>query len=519
MPKNLILCSDGTGNKGGTGSDTNVYRIYHAIKAASKDDPREQRTFYDDGVGTATNSVARAIGGATGVGFRANVRNLYEFAGRHYEDGDDIYAFGFSRGAATIRAFAGMVNHCGLVLRSASKDEEDFQSQIDAASRFYASRGSKFTVGALLDFFSRSKKYEGRKVRIEFLGVWDTVSALGFPQVPALDALANFFHRHDFHDLEPTPVVKNVLHAVAVDDERRTFWPLIWNENGFTSEQHIEQVWFPGMHSNVGGGYPRAGLANITLDWMITRLDMHRASFEDGSRGLRLEESFRLDVREGINASGKMMDSRGGFALMYRYQPRPITGLCEGKLRDDAPIQIHSSVVRRMELRTAGYTPGQIPGRFDVVESRGTERKPVDLGAQEGGAETRPWKPLRTKIDASIGSRITLYWIFLLTTIALVATSLVFWVSETQYPNPTDAWRDASWMNWFLAHVTDMLRYVLPDVFNNIVNYGFLAQPAWGAGFVGVAAVYWVLRAQFRKLSDRVLETARVFVLDRWAND
>ena len=115
MAKSIILCSDGTGNKGGTGSDTNVFKLYHAIKGGPN--KRDQISFYDNGVGTASFSVLRGIGGATGLGFRRNVRDLYEFASRHYMAGDDIYGFGFSRGAATFRAFAGMVYHCGLVQR------------------------------------------------------------------------------------------------------------------------------------------------------------------------------------------------------------------------------------------------------------------------------------------------------------------------------------------------------------------------------------------------------------------
>ncbi len=101
MGRNIVLFSDGTGNKGGTGSDTNVFKLYHAVKGGKNN--REQFAYYDNGVGTSTQAAFRAIGGATGFGFRRNVRDLYEFTGRHYQDGDDIYGFGFSRGAATIR--------------------------------------------------------------------------------------------------------------------------------------------------------------------------------------------------------------------------------------------------------------------------------------------------------------------------------------------------------------------------------------------------------------------------------
>ena len=148
MGKNIVLCSDGTGNKGGTGSDTNVFKIYKAIRI--NDDKKKQVTFYDNGVGTSKLTVARALGGGLGMGFRHNVRDLYEFLGRHYQKEDDIYVFEFSRGAATVRAFAGMLEHCGLVTKHTGKldangneieiPEENFQEKINNAIKFYIKR-------------------------------------------------------------------------------------------------------------------------------------------------------------------------------------------------------------------------------------------------------------------------------------------------------------------------------------------------------------------------------------------
>lgn len=386
MGKNIVICADGTGNKGGSGSDTNVFKLYNAIKG--KPDGREQVTFYDNGVGTSAHVVYRALGGALGLGFKHNVRDLYEFVGRHYEIGDDIYGFGFSRGAATMRACVGMIKHCGLVRKIVHTgdekqkrtilDETEFQRQIDAAMAFYAKRKGNVSLAGLWHLISPPDlKYDGyNDIKIEFLGLWDTVAALGFPQLGLFDDLVNFIRRHKFYDYEPKGIVNHLFHAVAIDDERRTFWPLIWDEHKFGEDQHVEQVWFSGMHSNVGGGYPRSGLSNVTLDWMIARLQGHENTHSDSDRGLVINANKIAEVGDGVNPYGKMYDSRDGFALMYRYQPRIIKDLCEGQLRNrtqdkiSGKVKIHSAVFDRMELRTAGYGPGHLPDSFEVVNSR-----------------------------------------------------------------------------------------------------------------------------------------------------
>jgi uncharacterized protein (DUF2235 family) len=107
MGKNIILCADGTGNRGGETPDTNVYRMYHAVDLHKPERGQTQITFYDNGVGTSTNKYIRAVSGALGFDFGQNVRDLYEFLARNYNAGDIVYLFGFSRGAATVRAFGG----------------------------------------------------------------------------------------------------------------------------------------------------------------------------------------------------------------------------------------------------------------------------------------------------------------------------------------------------------------------------------------------------------------------------
>jgi uncharacterized protein (DUF2235 family) len=412
MGKNIILCSDGTGNRGGETPDTNVYKIYNAIKInkklkeekeeGNKKKPSKQITFYDNGVGTSKSTLIKALGEGFGVGFRENVRDLYEFLGRHYEEGDDIYIFGFSRGAATVRAFAGLVEHCGLVSKKIYEDSEDkFQEEIDQAIKAYQKGKLKRDKDGIVEEknFKKAEEFKKRifvkeehdiykNLKIEFMGIWDTVSSLGAPQIRELDYIIDIFIPHKFYDLEPENCVKHVYHAIAVDDERRTFWPLVWNEKSFYGEDDngaednnaedkrkgkiIEQVWFPGMHSNVGGGYHRQELANVTLDWMIARLEQHREIAPNG--GIDFKSDIENDANADADPFGKLHNSRDGLAIFYRYNPRPIEKLCKDRLSQlnssKGKVKIHDSVIRRMKMEIANYAPGQLPNAFDVVATR-----------------------------------------------------------------------------------------------------------------------------------------------------
>ena len=133
MTKNIIVCADGTGNRGGYSPDSNVYKVYKAVEKnifaedADGNVVAEQMVFYDNGVGTSKNKYLRTLGGAFGFGFEDNVCDLYKFLARNYCDGDKIYFFGFSRGASTVRACNGMISKCGLAkgegLRNRELDE------------------------------------------------------------------------------------------------------------------------------------------------------------------------------------------------------------------------------------------------------------------------------------------------------------------------------------------------------------------------------------------------------------
>ena len=187
MAKNIILCSDGTGNKGGYGAAANVYKLYNAIELHDKN--ITHITFYDNGVGTHKNKYLRALSGAFGIGFERNVDDLYEFLARYYKPGDQVFLFGFSRGAATVRAFAGMVQACGLLDWTRCTDgsnalqETIFQQKLTDARIAYRKHKTQNTGDAFKKKWAVTDDdhVPDGNLKIKFIGIWDTVSALGFP--------------------------------------------------------------------------------------------------------------------------------------------------------------------------------------------------------------------------------------------------------------------------------------------------------------------------------------------------
>ena len=400
MAKNIILCADGTGNKGGYTPDSNVYKMYNAIEIHDKS--VSQYTFYDNGVGTSTNKYWRVVTGAIGIGIRYNVIDLYSFLALHYETGDKVFLFGFSRGAATIRALCGFIKAVGLVNGKVLSDKQLKAYAKDAFDAYESHRKKPQRSERF-----RTHRYSRGIIDIHFVGVWDTVSAIGFPKrtdrmgitlnilsvaFKGLERLSDLFWSHLFYNYDLSKNVKHAYQALAIDDERTAFQPKVWDEvKSERSESDVEQVWFSGVHSNVGGGYERQGMANVTMRWMMLRAEQH---------GLVFKQGVVDKVCQDSNIHGRLYNSRDGLAIYYRYHPRSITKLCDGKLLGN--IKIHDSTLERLKKRTADYTPVVLPSKFDVVGSvpdtllktvdlSGDKEHKVQQGIVDRGINARKW--------------------------------------------------------------------------------------------------------------------------------
>ncbi len=280
MSKRVVVCCDGTWNtpdqqQASTPTPTNVTKLALAIAPS---DPKgcEQRAFYHRGVGTSRSE--RIRGGAFGFGLARDVRDTYRFLVDNYDLGDELFFFGFSRGAFTARSTAGFVRNCGILRR-------EYADKIDEAYAFYRCRSSTSHPRSIEATLFRSSY--SHDPDIHFIGVWDTVGALGIP----LDGLrlVNLFNRRfQFHDTALSTKVHGAFQALAIDEKRWPFRPAVWQQAPDAPQtQRVEQVWFAGVHCDIGGGYNPPGLSDITLPWMVRRAQDYGLYFEPEAFGYR----------------------------------------------------------------------------------------------------------------------------------------------------------------------------------------------------------------------------------------
>ncbi len=392
MAKNIVICSDGTGATAAKNRGTNVFKLYEAVELHDhRVHPGRvpQITFYDDGVGSQGWKPLKLLGGACGLGFSANVRQLYAELARTYEPGDRIYFFGFSRGAFTVRTVAGIVTKFGLLDRTRFQSDKSLLHGVKCIYKIYRLTYSTVVQRLFDRLLRRCRRLARRRgapwrfvggrlhedaPRIHFIGVWDTVDALGFPDDSVADLVNSVFYRFKFPNYALHDRVDRACQALAIDDERATFHPLLWDESR-SSRSGVTQVWFSGAHTNVGGGYPKHGMSLVALNWMMGEAE---------AAGLRFIPGLRAAYRDRENVNDKLADSRGGLAFFYRYKPRNIWRACE---EYGVTPAVHVSALERVAQQTEGYSPGNVPCSSALVETRGA-RAPGRVAALSGDVET-----------------------------------------------------------------------------------------------------------------------------------
>lgn len=352
--KRLVLCCDGTWNSadkeddGGKPCVTNVVEI--AFRIAKRDGGIPQVLYYDQGVGTG-NFVDHISGGAFGGGLIDNIYDGYRFLIANYEVGDEIFLFGFSRGAFTARSMAGMIRKCGILKREAVAH---YREALD----LYKDERHPDDL-APLHFREQYSVCGGENIGIRMIGVWDTVGALGIP----LRGFRGMTRKHfQFHDTELSGSVKYAFHALAIDEHRAPFEPTLWTAKP-KEGQVVEQKWFCGAHSDVGGGYEERGLSDFALQWMIEKAVQ---------AGLAIDEGPMTTLPLHPDCRGKLHDSKTGPYRLTLGIDRRIGVARTGKpgapdeYAIDPTQSLHESVTRRWDADPS-YRPVELRKYFKLV--------------------------------------------------------------------------------------------------------------------------------------------------------
>lgn len=283
--RHLVVCCDGTWNtpdqqQQGQPAPTNVARIHHVV--AERDN---QLRYYHPGVGTGPGLFDHLEGGLVGKGLSENIKSAYGWLARTYEPGDAVHLFGFSRGAFTVRSLSGMLKRCGLPATLKQAESTAFWAEVDRL----------FT-----DVYRAEADEAATPVPIEFLGVWDTVGSLGIPDWlgPLKLVEDHVGHLPRFHDTKLGEHVRHARQALAIDEMRGPFMPTLWS--GVAADRDVAQVWFPGDHSDVGGGHDRTGLSDAALRWMI---DQCQAAVPDLVFDKAMYEQITPDAQDVLHNS------------------------------------------------------------------------------------------------------------------------------------------------------------------------------------------------------------------------
>lgn len=293
-PKRLVVCCDGTWNKPDSVDVTNVEKIARTVQTDSQAAGGvQQLVYYISGVGTSSYEADRLLGGAFGLGLFHNVIACYRFLSQNYAPGDEIFIIGFSRGAYTARSLGGMLAKVGLLTKLAL-----VQDKLAEAVHIY--QGLKMPGDAVAESPSQFKQNHCHSVEITFLGVFDTVGALGVPG----------FERETprFHDVQLSDQVLCARHALAIDEPRMKFAPTLWEaapeaDPVVTEDPRVKQVWFEGVHSDVGGGYPEGetGLSDTALLWMVKEAHDAGLVFDTDLLGVYLKTGAKAELHDPLD--------------------------------------------------------------------------------------------------------------------------------------------------------------------------------------------------------------------------
>ncbi|MEI4486421.1 DUF2235 domain-containing protein [Frigidibacter sp. MR17.14] len=378
MGRRIAVFCDGTWNSTQSALPTNV-ELLSDIVAPNGRDKVEQVTLYFPGVGTG-GRIDKFFGGAMGSGLDAILTEIYSEVAAMYRPGDSLYLFGFSRGAYTARSLVGLLRNCGL-------PEPRRRAQIRSAINHYRDRdpSSEPDTDASLAFRQRfspgfhtsekdrlTRKGTSAPIQIAYLGIWDTIGALGIPNFFLCSGLFN--RRYRFHDTNLSSMVASARHAVGIDERRQTYEPALWtNLDALNAcppdaaapdgEPAYQQRWFPGDHGSIGGGGPIRGLAAAAMHWVAEGAERQKLEFDGAGRSRFLKQCWPdapLDCDPGFRGVSK------GATTLFRYRDR------RGPLRfediSDQAVMRWKSSASPAARDVVRYRPGALGRHIDRLD-------------------------------------------------------------------------------------------------------------------------------------------------------
>ncbi|MEA2890741.1 MAG: hypothetical protein QOI05_1534 [Bradyrhizobium sp.] len=539
MPKKIVVFADGTGNAF-SARETNVWRLYEALDQTQPD----QIAHYIAGVGTSGFKPFALLDGATGFGVPSNVRKLYRFISWNWEPGDEIYMFGFSRGAFTIRTLVGLIRHEGLIpvkIGNENVPREERARDAMGAWRSYRSETISWKTSlptiwltrlvrdaviagwyGLMGYRSYAKvkaetKAQGRDdIPIKFIGLFDTVEAYGVPLEEFRRAIDVAIWPISFRNGILCENVETARHALSLDDERVTFHPLRFDMKNSNRPERIKEVWFAGVHTDVGGGYPEDDLAQVPLVWMTNEL----------GDNLRFIEGAKESFANNASPYAAAHDSRSGLAVFYRYGPRTVGD-------NGGPPVIHHSVAEKIAFGIDRYAPVTLPDTANVLMPDGTMERikgytskwpnidelPPQMKLAVHAVETlnQPDPAIVSLTLDAIWRRRVAYFLllfaaFLIAVLPWGVKPVVNYVRDTLFPNP-----DAHGSVWNTLATIDQ---GISAFLGSIVLYVSNALPGYARPWIDavvdrptasviVIAVAIYLYAKNSILRDRIADLAR----------
>lgn len=552
QPKAILLFSDGTGNSSAKLFKTNVWRLYEAVELGpAPAGAQVQIAFYDNGVGTSGFRPVALLGGIFGWGLKRNVLRLYTFLCRNYRKDDKIYAFGFSRGAFTIRILVALIARQGILT---GQKDSDLAYLVHDAYRDYCrdnfprrwpralARGIRSVRDAVIRFkrFVRGQIRYAQTARsyddIEFVGVWDTVAAYGGPFAELTRGIDDWVWPLSMPNYRLSARVRRARHALSLDDERDAFWPLLWDEHleweqvfrggeffyqdsdgalktGLrpVSGSRLRQVWFAGVHSDVGGGYPDESLSYTSLTWMMDEL----------RDDLRFIPQFVDRAAALANPLGPIHDSRAGVAAYYRYQPRKIAAFLDppdhktASLRDPGAmgatphgllrrVLVHESVLARIASGVDNYAPSALPSKFIPILSTGPVARSslsnanlASLTRSHGERKSR-YERQENEWDSVWRRRVT-YFLTVIATIVLLALPVIPWLASLDDICSDD--------RCFAQEISNTALIFLPETFRGWLTPWAERPIGTLALLVAILVLIWSGKRAERRFRDEVRQT------------